>query len=125
MDESINVVFGDCISDPFRSVNVDVCVGEVPALLAIIYNLPCYSLCRILATDKVVHHVRVTDTLLDRLGVAEIVFLVQLASPRNRRVTYNKYDSAEITGRLQMPLRHLLPVRHNDRASLGCLTVSV
>lgn len=34
-----------------------------------------YSLGRVLATDKVVNDVGVTDALLDGLGVAQVVFL--------------------------------------------------
>lgn len=36
VDESVNVVFGDCLGDTLRTVNVDVLVGEVPAQLALI-----------------------------------------------------------------------------------------
>lgn len=34
-----------------------------------------HLLSRVLATDKVVNNIRVTNTLLDGLGVAQIVFL--------------------------------------------------
>lgn len=36
VDESVNVVFGDCLGDTFRTVNVDVLVGKVPAQLALV-----------------------------------------------------------------------------------------
>lgn len=38
VDESVNVVFGDCLSDTLRTVNVDVLVRKVPAQLAFIPN---------------------------------------------------------------------------------------
>lgn len=38
VDESVNVVFGDCLGDTFRAVNMDVLVGEVPASISLSIN---------------------------------------------------------------------------------------
>jgi hypothetical protein len=39
MDESVNVVFGNCLGDTFRTVHVDVLVGEVPTRLAFVWKI--------------------------------------------------------------------------------------
>lgn len=81
-------------------------------------------LCRVVSADQVVDHVGVSDARFDRLGVVQVVFLccvrtslfvdaVYVSS------TYDKDDTAKITGDLQVTLRHLLPKRDDDGASLA------
>ena len=38
VDESVNVVFGDCLGDTLRTVNVDVLVGEVSTSISLSVN---------------------------------------------------------------------------------------
>jgi hypothetical protein len=80
VDEAVHVVLGDSLGDALSTVNVHVGVGEVPRLpVNCLLQLPVYcklhALGRVLATSQVVDDIGVTDTLLDRLGVAEVVFL--------------------------------------------------
>lgn len=106
MDESIDIVFGNCLDDALGSVDMNVGVGEV--------------LGGIRATNEVVDNVGVTNAFLDGLGVSEVIFLGKLvANFQQLNATYNENDSSQITSRLQMPLGHLLPVGNNDRASLA------
>lgn len=81
VDESVNVVFGDCLSDTLCTVNVDVLVGEVPAQLAFIQNHSRGDvLGRIVTADKVVNNVGMANALFNRLCVAKVVFLLWSAS---------------------------------------------
>lgn len=80
MDEAVHVVLGDSLGDALSTVNVHVGIGEVPRLPGqLLFQLPIHgklhALGRVLATSQVVDDIGVTDTLLDRLGVAEVVFL--------------------------------------------------
>jgi hypothetical protein len=62
VNEPIDVVLGYGLRNAFRSVNVDILVGEV--------------LRRVVAPDKVVDNVRMAHTFFDRLCVAKVVFLI-------------------------------------------------
>ena len=77
MDETVDVVFGSRLCNAFRTVNVNVGVGEVPArlLTECSSSLHCYSLSRVLTANKVVNNIGVTNTLLNRLSVPQVIFL--------------------------------------------------
>ena len=81
MDESIDVVFGDSLCNALGSINMDIHEGEVP-----VHRVRREPFCkypsfldfllrRILATDKVVNNIGVTDALFNRLSVSQVVFL--------------------------------------------------
>lgn len=79
MDEPVNVILGDSLSNPHGTLDMHVLQGEVPRPVS--YrpkgsNLPGLgSLGRVVAANQVVDDVRVPDALLNRLGVVEVVFL--------------------------------------------------
>lgn len=84
MDETVHVVLGNSFGDALSTVHVHINVGEVPGFHPSVFmrigdhiqpNALHNSLGRVLATNEVVHNIRVTDALLDGLRVAEIVFL--------------------------------------------------
>lgn len=89
-----------------------------------------YSLRRVLATDKVVDNIGVTNALLDRLGVTQIVFLwesdiVRHESISRQRSPYYERNTSKITSNLQVTLPTLLAVGNNDVASLLSCGMSV
>lgn len=67
MDESVNIVFSNRLSDALRTVNVDVLVGEVPIYVRPRRDIVVWEpvLCRILATNKVVDNVGMANTLFN------------------------------------------------------------
>jgi hypothetical protein len=78
VDEAVDVVLGNSIGNTFDTVDVDVLVGEVPGVVRnhIFMRITHgNSLGGILATDKVVDDIGVTNALLDGLSVAQVVFL--------------------------------------------------
>lgn len=80
MDETVDVVFGSRLCNAFRTVNVNVGVGEVPARLLTEcsrnkFPLDCHSLSRVLTANKVVNNIGVTNALLNGLGVPQVIFL--------------------------------------------------
>ena len=89
-----------------------------------------HELGRILAADKVVNNVGVTDSLLDRLGVAQIVFLPDRRvrdsiTMLETKVSYDESNPTEITSDLQVSLRHLLTVGDDNGASLRSWMASI
>ncbi len=110
VDETVNIVLGDCISDPLGSLNMDILQIEV--------------LGWIVAANQVVNNIGMADRLLKRLSVAEIILLRNrldmLALPFSIAVAYHKDDLSEITRNLQVSLGHLLTVWDDDGASLSC-----
>lgn len=78
MDEAVDIVLGNSIGNTLDTVDVDVLVGEVPGIVRnrlFIYITHYNSLGGILATDKVVDNIGVTNALFNGLGVAQVVFL--------------------------------------------------
>jgi hypothetical protein len=86
-----------------------------------------HSLGGVLAADKVVDNVGVTDTLLNGLSVTQVVFLQQLDLTFNHtdNKAYHEYDTTKITSDLQVSLGHLLAVRNDNGASLASCGPSV
>lgn len=108
VDEAVDVVLGNSIGNTFDTVDVDVLVGEVPGVVRnhIFMRIThCNSLGGILATDKVVDDIGVTNALLDGLSVAQVVF--------------HEDNSSKITSDLQVSLSHLLTVGNDNGASLA------
>lgn len=78
MDEAVDIVLGNSIGNTLDTVDVNVLVGEVPGIVRnhlFMYITHYNSLGGILATDKVVDNIGVTNALLNGLGVAQVVFL--------------------------------------------------
>lgn len=77
VNEPVDIVLGHSLGDSLGTVNVNVGVGKVPTAVNLTFCLQScmHSLRGVLASDKVVDNVGVTDALLDGLGVAQIVFL--------------------------------------------------
>lgn len=108
MDEAVHVVLGDSLSDPLGTVDVNIHIREI--------------LRGVLATNKVVHDIGVTDALLDGLAVPQVVFLYlsdKVSLWRESAGQYHENHSSEVTGNFQVPLRHLLAEGDDNRASLG------
>ena len=95
VDETVDIVLGDGISDSLCSLNVDILKIEV--------------LRWVVTANQVVDNIGVADGLLEGLGVAEVVL--------------HEDDTSKITGNLQVSLCHLLTVWDNDGASLSCESV--
>lgn len=77
MDEPVDIVLGDGLGDALGALDMHIGEGEVPGRSArpYLYPPPCNSLGRIVPANQVVHDIRMPDALLDRLGVAQVVFL--------------------------------------------------
>lgn len=91
MDEAVDIVLGNSIGNTFDTIDVDVLVGEVPGVVRnhlFRYTTHYNSLGGILATDKVVDNIGVTNALLNGLGVAQVVFLYWGQIPSSIRTTY-------------------------------------
>lgn len=79
VDESVNVVFCNSFCDSFSSFNVYILEFEVPGT-----DEPSYPkfvlgwsiLGRIIASNKVVDYIGMPDTLLQRLCISQIIFLL-------------------------------------------------
>lgn len=130
MDESVDIVLGDGLGDALGTVNVDVGVGEISMLVngqSTVVQYHSHSLSGVLATDKVVDDIGVTDALFNRLGVAQVVFLLQSDTLEYnlRRTSYHEGNTAEITSHLQVTLHHFLAVRNHHIASLLSCGASV
>lgn len=84
VDEAVDIVLGNSIGNTLDTVDVDILVGEVPNIVRnhlFIYTTHFNSLGGILATDKVVDNIGVTNALLNGLGVAQVVFLYWSQAP--------------------------------------------
>jgi len=86
MDETINIILGNSLSNPLDAFNIDIKKTEV--------------LGGIVATDQVEDHVRVTNALFYRLGVAKVEF--------------DKGDSPKVARDLEMSFTHFISVRNYD-----------
>ena len=81
MDEAIHVVLGDSLSNPLSAFDMDILEREVPSNFVSLRSFPPHqpqfpdSLGGIVPPDQVIHHIRVSDTGLDRLRVPQIIFL--------------------------------------------------
>lgn len=71
-----------------------------------------------------------TDTLLDRLGVAQVIFLntigqkIELITPVSS-FSYHEDNSSKITSQLEVTFGHFLSIWNDHGASLaGCGVVS-
>ena len=95
VDETVDIVLGDGISDSLCSLNVDILKIKV--------------LGWVVTANQVVDNIGVADGLLKGLGVTEVVL--------------HKDNTSKITGNLQVSLCHLLTVWDNDGASLSCESV--
>lgn len=91
VNEAIDVVLGDGISNSLSALNVDILEVEVLRWVA--------------AADQVVDNIGVADTLLQGLGVTQVVL--------------HEDNASKITRDLEMSLGHLLAVWDNDGASLS------
>ena len=95
-------------------------------------SLRLYALGLEIASDKVVHGVRMPQALFDLVGTANVPFLAQdLLVNRGKRDasgggTHHRHDLTEITHNLQMPLLVLFTVRNDNLgARLGYEPASV
>lgn len=79
--EAVDIVFRSSLRNTLDTIDVDIGVGEVPVRPI---SKPfacrdaahfCHLLGGILTANKVVHDVRMANALLNRLGVAQVVFL--------------------------------------------------
>lgn len=84
MDEAVDIVLGDSFGDALSTLDVDVLEREVPETQVntcpspsppLLFPASPNSLGRIIATDQVVDDIRVSDALLDGLGVAQVELL--------------------------------------------------
>lgn len=91
MDEPVNVIFGNSFRNPLSPLDVHVSITKIFR--------------GILPSDQVEDYVGVSYTFLDGLSVSQ--------------VKLQKVDSAQITRKFEVPLRHLFPIRHDDHASLS------
>lgn len=91
VDETVDIVLGDSISDSLCSLDIDILKIKV--------------LRWVVTANQVVDNIGVADGLLQGLGVAEVVF--------------HEDDTSKVTGDLQVSLGHLLTVWDNDSASLS------
>lgn len=89
MDVSVNVVFCDSLNYSLRTLHVYIEQAEVLGWIG--------------PPDQVEDYVGMSDGLLERLCISQIIF--------------QKADSAQVSSDLQMPLGHLLSVRYNDLTS--------
>jgi hypothetical protein len=129
VDEAVDIVLGNSIGNTLDTVDVDILVGEVPGVVRnhiFIYITHCNSLGGILATDKVVDNIGVTNALLDGLGVAQVVFLYRESDTfpdsnklYSRKTPYHEHNSSKITSDLQVSLGHLLTVGNDNGATLA------
>lgn len=91
VDEAVDIVLGNSVGNTFDTVDVDILVGEVPAIVrnhVFMYITHFNSLGGILATDKVVDNIGVTNALLNGLGVAQVVFLYWSQTPPSISTKY-------------------------------------
>jgi hypothetical protein len=91
VNEAVDIVLGDSIGNTFDTIDVDVLVGEVPGVVRdhlFMCITHCNSLGGILATDKVVDNIGVTNALLDGLSVAQVVFLSWGQTPSTIQTEY-------------------------------------
>jgi hypothetical protein len=83
VDEAVNVVFGNRLGNPLAALDVHVGEREVPGPVSPAFPLVLTrsgSLGGIVAADKVIDDIGMPDALLDRLGVAQVVFLAPLSN---------------------------------------------
>lgn len=125
MDETVDIVLSGSLCNAFRAVDVDIGVGKIPAhlLTKLKRGSPyAHSLCRVVAANKVVYDIGMTNALLDRLGVSQVIFLTDISIVPRQSLgelrSYQENNSAQITGRFKVSLGHLLTVRNNNGASL-------
>jgi hypothetical protein len=76
MYKSIHIVFGYGFGDSLSSPYMDIVIIKIPVKVstAPICDSSPYLLGRIVASNQVVYHIRMSNTLFDRFFVAEIHF---------------------------------------------------
>jgi hypothetical protein len=106
MDESVNVVFRNSLSNSLNAFHMDILKIKILGGVA--------------SANEIVHHIRVSDAFFERWGISQVIFLeqVQKGFRKATRTSYHEYNPSQISSNLQMTLGHLFSERHNNRTSL-------